>query len=99
MSDWMAENLQESELTAYNNVVDRGSTEEVSVLLQGMYSRYKAASGAGTTQMQGTVSSSPAGFRSRSEVMTAMSDPKYSVDPAYRATIERKLSVTPDTVF
>ena len=33
------------------------------------------------------------------EVMAAMSDPKYGTDSAYRTEVERKLSVTPDTVF
>ena len=99
MSARMGENLQESELTAYNGVVERGSTEEVAVLLQGMYSRYQAASGAGAAQLQGTVSSSPAGFRSRGEVMAAMDNPKYATDAAFRADVERKLSVTPSTVF
>ncbi len=99
MSEWMAENLPESEITAYNNVVEKGSNEEVSVLLQGMFARYKSATGAGATQIQGTVSATPSGFRSRSEVMAAMSDPKYGTDTAFRAEVERKLSVTPDTVF
>ena len=99
MSEWMAESLPEAEVTAYNNVVEKGSNEEVAVLLQGMYARYRSASGAGSKQIQGTVSSSPAGFRSRGEVMAAMSDPKYGTDSAFRADVERKLSVTPDTVF
>ena len=99
MSEWMRESLPEAEVTAYNNVVEKGTNEEVSVLLQGMYARYKSATGAGATQVQGTVSSTPAGFRSRGEVMAAMSDPKYGTDSAFRAEVERKLSVTPSTVF
>jgi len=99
MSEWMAESLPESEITAYNNVVEKGSNEEVSVLLQGMFARYRSATGAGATQVQGTVSSTPAGFRSRGEVMAAMGDPRYGTDAAFRSEVERKLSVTPDTVF
>jgi len=99
MSEWMAESLPESEVSAYNNVVDKGTNEEVAILLQGMHARYKAATGAGSRQVQGTVSSTPAGFRSRGEVMAAMGDPKYGTDSAFRAEVERKLSVTPDTVF
>ena len=99
MSEWMSESLPESEVTAYNNVVESGNNEEVSVLLQGMYARYKSATGAGATHVQGTVSATPAGFRSRGEVMAAMSDPKYSTDAAFRDEVTRKLSVTPDTVF
>lgn len=99
MSEWMADSLPEAEISAYNNVVDGGSNEEVSVLLQGMYARYKAASGAGKTQLQGAVSATPSGYRSRSELMQAMNDPKYATDAAFRSDVERKLSVTPDTVF
>jgi hypothetical protein len=99
MSEWMGESLPETEVTAYNNVIDNGSNEEVSVLLKGMYSRYQAATGAGNTQIKGSVSASPSGFRSRGEVMAAMDDPKYATDAAFRADVERKLSITPDTVF
>lgn len=99
MTGWMSESIPESEINAYNNVVEKGTNEEVSVLLQGMYARYKAATGAGATRLQGQVSPSAAGYRSRAEVMTAMSDPQYGKDPAFRAAVERKLSVTPDTVF
>jgi hypothetical protein len=99
MSEWMGGNLPETEVSAYNNVIDKGTNDEVAVLLQGMYARYKAATGAGHTTVQGTVTSAPAGYRSRSEVMAAMSDPKYGRDPAFRADVERKLSVTPNTVF
>tara|TARA_R110002074_G_scaffold77559_7_gene175837 strand:- start:890 stop:1624 length:735 start_codon:yes stop_codon:yes gene_type:complete len=99
MSEWMSESLPEGEITAYNNVIDKGTGEEVSVLLRGMYARYTAATGAGSTQLRGKVSTSPAGFRSRAEVMAAMGDPKYGTDVAFRAEVERKLSVTPDSVF
>ena len=99
MSEWMTESLPETEITAYNNVVEKGTNEEVSVLLQGMYARYRSATGAGATQMQGTVSAVPSGFRSRGEVMAAMSDPRYESDAAFRDDVTRKLSVTPNTVF
>jgi len=95
----MQESISEAERTAYNNVVGKGTSEEVAVLLQGMYARYKAATGAGATQVQGTVSSTPSGFRSRGEVMAAIGDPKYNTDAAFRDEVTRKLSVTPDTVF
>lgn len=99
MSEWMTESLPETEITAYNNVVEKGSNEEVAVLLQGMYARYRAATGAGSTQVQGSVSATPSGFRSKAEIMAAMNDPRYAVDSAFRADVERKMSVTPDTVF
>ena len=99
MSSWMTESLPESEVAAYNNVIESGSNEEVAILLQGMYARYEAASGSGSKQIQGAVSATPAGFRSRAEVMAAMAHPKYEQDSAFRADVERKLSVTPDNVF
>lgn len=99
MSAWMTENLPESEVAAYNNVVENGSNEEVAVLLQGMFARYKAATGSGATQVQGTVSSAPAGFRSRAEVMAAMSSRRYANDSAFRDDVQRKLAVTPSSVW
>jgi hypothetical protein len=64
-----------------------------------MFARYKAATGAGSTTLQGQASVTPTGFRSRGEVMAAINDPQYHTDAAFRADVERKLSITPDTVF
>jgi hypothetical protein len=34
----------------------------------------------------------PGGFESVAQVVAAMSDPRYKIDPAYRAQVERKIA-------
>lgn len=99
MTTWMSESLPETEITAYNNVVEKGTNEEVAVLIQGMHARFKAATGTGATQLKGQTTQASAGFRSRGEVMAAMSSNQYRTDEAYRADVERKLAATPPNVF
>ena len=100
MAQWMSQYLPETEINAYNRVLDSGSDEEVAMLISGMHSRYQAAIGGGYTQLQGGPAESlPEGFESRAQIMEAMGDPRYEVDEAFRQAVEDKLAVTPDTVF
>ena len=99
MTEWMSSSLPETEITAYNNVIENGSADEVGVLMSGMYARYNAANSVPGRQLQGAPGINAAGFRSRGEVMAAMSDPRYEKDTAFRKDVENKLALTPDTVF
>jgi len=77
-----------------------GSVDQITMLIQGMAARYKSASGGGpATQLQGQTVPGIAGFRSKGEIMEAMSDPRYESDSAYREDVTRKMSMTPDTVW
>ena len=100
MLEWMNENLNADEVEAYDRVMGSGDVDQITMLIQGMSARYKSAGGDGpATQLQGQSVSGIAGFRSKGEIMEAMSDPRYESDSAYREDVTRKMSMTPDTVW
>jgi hypothetical protein len=100
MLEWMNENLNADEVEAYDRVMGSGDVEQITMLIQGMSARHKSSGGDGpATQLQGQSVSGIAGFRSKGEIMEAMSDPRYESDSAYREDVTRKMSITPDTVW
>ena len=100
MMVWMNENLSAEEVEAYDRVVGSGDVDQITMLIQGMSALFKSASGSGpATQLQGQTVPGIAGFRSKGEIMEAMSDPRYESDAAYREDVTRKMSMTPDTVW
>lgn len=90
---WAAEALDQKSLDFYNaNVTDPAKAEEA---VRWLADKYKAANpsegklvteGAPTGQAAGDV------FKSAAEVTTAMQDPKYRTDPAYRQAVAEKLA-------
>ena len=40
-----------------------------------------------------------AGFRSQAELVAAMRDKRYNVDPAYRADVEKRLAISTNIKF
>lgn len=95
MSNWASENLPESEIKAYDNLVENASVDEAKIAVQGLYARFIQSGGKPPNLTQGNVTgSSVKPFNSAAQVTAAMSDPRYANDPAYRATIERRLAVS-----
>lgn len=90
MVQWGQDNMSESEISAFNQVVRGGDMNQINLAVQGIYSRMKAE-GQAPTLVHGKSANPSNGFRSTAEVVEAMRDPRYSKDPAYRADIERRL--------
>ena len=95
LTAWAEQNLSESEIEAYDNVMNSGDRNTIMMSIQGLHARYQQAEGrpniiAGDV---GNISGSN-GFRSWSEVTTAMKDTRYRTDPAYRADVTNRLSVS-----
>ena len=89
---WANENLPTNQIDAYDSVVDSGNPAAIGIAFQGLQSQYNEANGYEGRMLQGK----PAGssgqiFRSQAELVSAMSDPRYDNDPAYRADIIAKL--------
>ena len=100
MSSWMSEHVPSGEIDGYNRIMESGSREEISVLMQGMYSRYLHATDDPYQPIQGEQSSdNPEGFESRGQVMAMLEDPRYENDAAFRDAFEYKLAHTPENVF
>lgn len=95
MAEWAAENLDQSELDAFNEVVESGSINQAQMAVRGLYSQFASAGGKAPNLIQGSTSGSAVKpFNSAAQVTEAMRDPRYKNDPAYRKTVEDRLAVT-----
>lgn len=95
MAEWAAENISETELEAYNQVVESGSIEQATMAVRGLFAQFSAAGGKPPNLIQGnTTGSSVKPFNSAAQVTEAMRDRRYQTDPAYRKDVENRLAVT-----
>lgn len=100
MAGWMTEQLPSAEIEGYNRIMNNGSFEEVSVLMQGMYARYMNATEDPYQQLQGGPAQETAvGFESRGQVMAFLDDPRYETDSSFRDEFEYRLAHTSEDVF
>jgi hypothetical protein len=94
MVNWAAENLPREEVELFNSVMSRGDPLAAYYAIQATALRYADADGVEGTRVSGrTKASSGPGdvFRSRAELVSAMNDPRYENDPAYRTDLFNKL--------
>ena len=89
---WAAQNFSQSEIQAFDNVVDSGNVDAINLALAGLKSRYTDANGYEGTMIQGKAAAPADTFKSQAEVVRAMSDARYDRDPAYRDEIMQKLA-------
>ena len=91
MMEWAADNLQPWEVEAYNKQVENLDANTNFAVL-GMQARYQNSVGMPPNLLSGDVGEDIApSFESLAELTSAMSDPKYDKDPAYRARVAQKL--------
>ena len=91
LTAWAADNVSESKLEAFNDIIDRGNATAIQIAVAGLRSEYEAQEGYEGRMLQGRAAAPTSGFRSQSEVVQAMSDPRYDSDPAYRQDVYDKL--------
>ena len=92
MITWASDNLSETETAAYDRAVSSGDLDMVKLAVSGLQSKYQAAEGSDPALIAGQSAPSSGGnYGSWAEVTTAMRDPRYSRDPAYRQSVADKL--------
>jgi len=91
LTSWASENVPESKLDAFNDIIDRGNATAIQIAVAGLRSEYEAQEGYEGRMLQGRAAAPTSGFRSQAEVVQAMSDPRYDSDPAYRQDVYDKL--------
>jgi hypothetical protein len=92
MLEWADNNLHPTEAEAFNKQIDSlDATAELAVA--GLYARYQQSEGAMPLLMTGdtNVSIEPR-YDSLAQITSAMSDPRYETDPAYRAQVAGRLN-------
>lgn len=92
MVDWAKSNLSDNELEAFNSTLDTGTIDQVRFAVQAIASRAGISGEAKSEMIQGETQIIPDAFESIAQVTEAMSDPRYDKDPAYRASVEKKIA-------
>ena len=90
---WAQQNLSEQSITAFDNVVNSGTIDEINFAVAGLKAKYDNANGFEGTMLTGKApaSTSKDVYRSQAELVAAMSDSRYDKDPAYRQDVIEKL--------
>ena len=93
LMEWAGQSLPENVIDGFDSLVDSGNPIAIQLAVRGLMAEYEAQNG-----MEGQMLSGKAApgkqdvFRSQSEVVQAMSDPRYDRDPAYRQDVFDKLN-------
>ncbi len=91
--NWSEQNLTEAEKTAFNDMLDTGTIEQVKLAVSAIANRAGITGEAKQEMLQGDTTASTAEvFESIAQVTEAMNDPRYEKDPAYRKSIENKIA-------
>ena len=92
MIEWAAANLSPDEVEGFNQIINTQPMSAVKMAVTGLHARYSAVEGREPKLIGGRA---PKGsndkFESTAQLVAAMSDPKYSTDPAYQRKIQEKL--------
>lgn len=95
MSSWASNSMKPAEIEAFNTAVTSGSVETMKLAVAGLRASYEAAKGKDPTLITGTnASGGDVGYASMAEQKVAQRDPRYKADPAYRASVERKIGAS-----
>lgn len=95
---WAETNLSKEEIAAYNSALDTNNVAASRLAMGGVLARYQSAVGrdgqfVNTEGAPGSQSGAQP-FTSRTQITTAMRDPRYESDPAYRKEVERRVYAT-----
>lgn len=96
MTEWAASSLDESEIDAFNKIMDGGDMSSIRMAVQGLKARYEQTNGVSRGRLIQGETTGPSGgaFRSIAEIVAAMKDPRYAKDPAYRKDVEQRVAIS-----
>jgi len=89
---WASDNLDPSSIEGFDSLIETGNHKAIELAVAGLAAMYDAQFGSEGSMVTGRAPRSDGdSFKSQAEVVTAMSDPRYEKDPAYRQSIIDKL--------
>ena len=92
MVEWATNNLDTSQIEAFDEIINSGSTGAIGLAVNGLMAQYQSENGYEGRMVTGKAPvSAKDAFRSQAELVEAMSNPKYDNDPAYRQDVISKL--------
>ena len=90
--NWAKGNLDQSQVNAFDEVVNTGSVEAIKLAVAGLKAQYDNANGVEGRMVTGKAPVNSGDiYRSQAELVAAMNDPRYDRDPAYRQDVIEKL--------
>ena len=89
---WAAEALPDAEVDAFNATMETQDPNMIRLAIQGLNARYRSEAAPNLLQGETGTVSTGGRFESNAELTTAMSDPRYAKDPAYRQAVADKLA-------
>ena len=92
ITEWAAQNLPEAEVNTFNQIVENGTVEEAMMAVSGLKARYDNSVGVPPNLLQGQAAAPSSAFQSTAEIISAINDPRYQVDTAYRKSVEEKIA-------
>ena len=99
--NWAKDNLDSSQTNAFDEVVNTGSVQAIKLAVAGLKAEYDKANGVEGRMVTGKAAPPNNGdvFRSQAELVAAMSDKRYDIDPAYRQDVIEKLERSDNLSF
>ena len=92
MLEWASQSLSKEEVEMYDSVMGDGNANSIFFAVQALANKYFDNVGSEGELLTGRgAAESNAVFRSQSELVQAMNDPRYDNDPAYRSDVMAKL--------
>lgn len=92
MTQWATENLSDSEIDAFNEAILSGNASQARLAIDGLASRYRDNGGVQPNLVGGKASASNDTYQSWAQVTKDMASPEYKKDPAFRDSVQQKLS-------
>ena len=100
MLSWANDNLEDAVIDMYDSVMESGDRNAAYFAMQVLASRYGDSVGVEGKLVQGKAPTETAkGYKSQAEVVSAMQDPTYDRDPAYRQEVMAKLERSNTNLF
>ena len=92
MIQWAGDNLTPEEVEGFNQIINTQPMAAVKMAVTGLHARYTAVEGREPKLIGGRASKGNTDkFESTAQLVAAMSDPRYSKDPAYQRKVQEKL--------
>ena len=89
---WASTNLPENDVKSFDDLISTGNVGAIKLAVNGLKAQYDDANGYEGRMLTGkSPKTSGDVFRSQAELVSAMSDPRYDNDPAYRQDVVNKL--------
>ena len=100
MVQWAGENLAQTSIEAFDNIIKSGSVEAIKLAVSGLKAQYENSNGYEGTMLTGKAPTNTKDvYRSQAELVAAMSDRRYDNDPAYRQDVIARLERSDNLEF